>query len=200
MKTKKNWYVLPVVALLLTANLASFSFAWASDSEQVDDSPPAEGADLATPEVEPLPPVTRKTVQEILELESKRHIDVDSFLVKSRQPDTVIIDTRPEGDYTCGHIAGAVNLGAGGINRKVAEALIPSKDVQVLLYGFFSVEAYPPVGAKRDMTFPLLYRLGYKNLYYLQSGMRSGADDLKKLPMVTGSGCQSNTPDSEGSK
>ena len=77
-----------------------------------------------------------------------------------------VVDTREDREWALGHIAGAVHIGKGVIERDV-EAKIPDKNAEIILYcggGFRSVLAAEN-----------LQRMGYTNVYSMAGGWRDWA-------------------------
>ncbi len=79
----------------------------------------------------------------------------------------VLVDTREEGEWNAGHIAGAVHLSKGTIERDV-EKKFPEKDTKLVLYcggGFRSALAADN-----------LQKMGYRNAISLDGGWRALKD------------------------
>jgi len=115
----------------------------------------------------------------------KRNIDVDTMLKMLEDENTVIIDVRSKREYDCGHIQGAININSSDITEKNLLKHIPSKDKTLITYCSNSLHSLPlRMMALSNLTLPLIYQLGYKNVYELQPGFMSGDEQLKKLPII----------------
>ncbi len=76
----------------------------------------------------------------------------------------VLVDVREESEWAAGHLPQAIHLGKGVIERDV-EREIPEVDAEILLYcggGFRSALAADS-----------LQKMGYRNVYSIDGGMRS---------------------------
>jgi rhodanese-related sulfurtransferase len=94
-----------------------------------------------------------------------RQIDVEGYkkMVAAREPH-VLVDTREDSEWADGHVAGAVHLGKGIIERDI-EAIYPDKATRLVLYcggGFRSALAADN-----------LQRMGYSNVISLDGGWRA---------------------------
>src|SRR3954464_7059679 len=77
----------------------------------------------------------------------------------------MLVDVREDNEWAKGHIAGAIHLSKGVIERDVEQA-IPDKDQEVILYcggGFRS-----PLAARN------LKKMGYKKAGFLERGSAGG--------------------------
>lgn len=75
----------------------------------------------------------------------------------------LMVDTREESEWKAGHIAGAVYIGRGVIERDI-EAKVPDKDTEIILYcggGFRSALAADN-----------LQKMGYRNVMSMDGGWR----------------------------
>jgi len=75
----------------------------------------------------------------------------------------VLVDTREDNEWAKGHIAGAIHLGKGVIERDIVSA-IPEKEEEIILYcggGFRSA-----------LSADNLQRMGYKNVISMDGGWR----------------------------
>lgn len=94
-----------------------------------------------------------------------REIDVVAlreFLQDGRQ--AVIIDTREESEWACGHLAGAIHLSKGIIERDI-EATVPDKDRPIVLYC--------GGGYRSALAADALQKMGYRNVCSLAGGWRA---------------------------
>ena len=94
-----------------------------------------------------------------------QQIDIDGYkkMVAAREPH-VLMDTREDSEWADGHVAGAVHLGKGIIERDI-EAIYPDKATRLVLYcggGFRSALAADN-----------LQRMGYSNVISLDGGWRA---------------------------
>jgi rhodanese-related sulfurtransferase len=94
-----------------------------------------------------------------------RQIDIEGYkkMVAAKEPH-VLVDTREDGEWAGGHVAGAVHLGKGIIERDI-ETRYPDKTVELVLYcggGFRSALAADN-----------LQRMGYTNVISLDGGWRA---------------------------
>jgi rhodanese-related sulfurtransferase len=102
-----------------------------------------------------------------------RQIDIASYKrMREAGEDHVLVDTREDREWTAGHVAGAVHLGKGIIERDI-EAQVPDKGKTLILYcggGFRSA-----------LVADNLQKMGYTNAISLDGGWR----DLKEsgLPL-----------------
>jgi len=74
-----------------------------------------------------------------------------------------LVDTREDNEWAKGHIAGAIHLGKGVIERDIEKA-IPNKDQEIILYcggGFRSA-----------LAADALKKMGYKNAVSMDGGWR----------------------------
>lgn len=81
-----------------------------------------------------------------------------------RGDDFHVVDVREEHEWNAGHVAGAIHIGKGIIERDI-ETTIPNKDAEIVLYcggGFRSALAADN-----------LRRMGYRNVYSLAGGWRA---------------------------
>jgi len=83
------------------------------------------------------------------------------FLQDGRQ--AVIIDTREESEWACGHLAGAIHLSKGIIERDI-EAAVPDKDRPIVLYC--------GGGYRSALAADALQKMGYRNVCSLAGGWR----------------------------
>jgi rhodanese-related sulfurtransferase len=97
-----------------------------------------------------------------------RQIDIAAYKrMREAGEDHVLVDTREDREWTAGHVAGAVHLGKGIIERDI-EAQVPDKGKTLILYcggGFRSA-----------LVADNLQKMGYTNAISLDGGWR----DLKE--------------------
>lgn len=115
----------------------------------------------------------------------QRTVDVDGFLDMIGDENTVLLDVRPSWEYRCAHVKGALNMSVADITADSMKRIAPERDTRIVIYCSNSVYSTPMRRiALTSMAFPVLFELGYSNVYQLQSGYVSGREDLARLPMV----------------
>ena len=94
-----------------------------------------------------------------------REVTVEGLRARqAANPALRLVDVREDDEWRAGHVAGAVHLGKGVIERDV-EAAIPEADAEVVLYcggGFRSA-----------LAADALQRMGYTNVVSLAGGWRA---------------------------
>ena len=112
--------------------------------------------------------------QKVAIYREKRLVDVEKFLELSKQPGTIILDTRSQVAYEGKHIKGAIHLNFSDFTAEKLEKIIPSKDAQILIYCNNNFSGDPVSFAAKSVplalnipTFINLYGYGYKNIYEL---------------------------------
>lgn len=92
-------------------------------------------------------------------------LDVDELRRRqAANPDLVLVDVREDDEWRAGHVAGAVHIGKGVIERD-AETKLPNPDAEIVLYcggGFRSALAADALRA-----------MGYTNAASLDGGWRA---------------------------
>ena len=94
-----------------------------------------------------------------------KEIDIGQYqqMVASGDPH-VLVDVREDNEWTAGHVAGAVHLGKGIIERDI-ESTVPQKDTKLVLYcggGFRSA-----------LVADALRQMGYTHAISLDGGWRA---------------------------
>lgn len=94
-----------------------------------------------------------------------RQIDIDRYksIRESGQPH-LLVDTREESEWAAGHVAGAIHLSKGVIERDI-ETKVPDKGTMLVLYcggGFRSALAGDNI-----------QKMGYTNVINLDGGWRA---------------------------
>ena len=135
---------------------------------------------------------------------SERLVTFAQFIRASKEPNTIILDTRSKAMYDRMHIKGAIHLNFSDFNQLSLANVIPSKDTKVLIYcnnnftqerlfavPFITKAAPPatPVGlttsgvpntlALNIPTYINLYGYGYKNVYELKELVSTSHKNLK---------------------
>lgn len=113
-------------------------------------------------------------------------VDVQGFLKILEEKKAVILDVRSEKLFRFSHINGAVHLPFRKLKEKVLAEIVPSKETYILICSTDSMADFPLQERGEDyFALPVLYTLGYKNSYQLQSGMKSARDNtFRDLPVV----------------
>jgi|SRR5579863_5397805 rhodanese-related sulfurtransferase len=94
-----------------------------------------------------------------------RQIDMEGYkeMLAAGSPH-ILVDTREDGEWTAGHVAAAVHMGRGIIERDI-ETKVPDKDTALVLYcggGFRSA-----------LVADNLQKMGYRNAISLDGGWRA---------------------------
>lgn len=115
-----------------------------------------------------------EVARETLELRKQRRITEEQFLEWSRQPGTVVLDSRGADAFTALHLDGAVNLPFSDFTEAALAAVIPGKSTRVLIYCNNNFAPSPRDMPKKDVnlalnlpTFVNLAGYGYTNVYEL---------------------------------
>ena len=125
-----------------------------------------------------------KLTNEVYKHRKKRVIHVKEWLQMSKEPKTVILDTRSKAMYNAKHIKGAIHLNFSDFTQPRLNRLIPDKNTRILIYcnnnigneqEFFVSKMVMPSTKKEKKrmlalnvpTFINLYGYGYKNVYEL---------------------------------
>ena len=94
-----------------------------------------------------------------------KEIDIDGYRrMRDAGEDHILVDTREDGEWAAGHVAGAVHLSKGIIERDI-ETKVPEKDKKLVLYcggGFRSA-----------LVADNLRQMGYTNAISLDGGWRA---------------------------
>lgn len=119
-------------------------------------------------------------------LHRARTVDLDTFLEMIADEDTVLLDVRNAWEYQCAHVEGALNMSVADITEESMKLVAPDRQTRIVIYCSDSLFFMPTRRiALTSMAFPVLYELGYQNVYQLQYGYVSGKEELARLPMVT---------------
>ena len=122
--------------------------------------------------------------KEVYEHRKNRVIGVKEWLKMSKEPNTIILDTRSKAMYKAKHIKGAIHLNFSDFTQPRLNRLIRKSNTLILIYcnnnitnerEFFVSKMYipPTPEAKKRMlalnvpTFINLYGYGYKNVFEL---------------------------------
>ena len=96
----------------------------------------------------------------------------ETLALRERGEDFLLIDTREDGEWARGHIAGAIHLGKGVIERDI-EGVVPESDIMIVLYcggGFRSA-----------LAADALQKMGYTNVLSMSEGWRGWVE--KGMPV-----------------
>ena len=119
-------------------------------------------------------------------LHQQRLVDLDTFVEMIGDENTVLIDVRNAWEYQCAHVEGAVNMSVADMTEAAMAEIVPDRDTRIVIYCSDSLFFMPTRRiALTSMAFPVLYELGYANVYELQYGYVSGEEALSRLPMIT---------------
>lgn len=112
---------------------------------------------------------------EVYEYRQTRLISIDSFNLFSKDPNTIILDTRSKAAYDEVHIEGAIHLNFSDFTVGKLAKVIPNKETRILIYcnnNFISSLASLALKSKplalNIPTFINLYGYGYENIYELR--------------------------------
>ena len=98
-----------------------------------------------------------------------REVTIGQTMERRRaNPEVLLVDTREDREWLAGHIAGAVHLGKGIIERDI-ETAVPDKDTEIILYcggGYRSV-----------LAADALQLMGYTNVFSMAGGWRQWTAD-----------------------
>lgn len=127
-----------------------------------------------------------KLVTEVKEHRKSRLVNLEKFLLMSKEKNVIILDTRSDAMYKSKHVKGAIHLNFSDFTQANLQKLIPNKETYVLIYcnnNFdkdelnFPTKAYVPAvktSKTKDLTLALniptyinLYGYGYKNVFEL---------------------------------
>jgi rhodanese-related sulfurtransferase len=107
----------------------------------------------------------KKRIKELNVQEVKKRIDAGDKII--------MVDTREDVEWARGHVAGAIHLGKGVIERDI-ENTIPDKEATIVLYcggGFRSALAADNV-----------QRMGYRNVISMDGGWKGWTE--ASLPVI----------------
>ena len=132
-----------------------------------------------------------KTLVETVEKHrSERLVGLDEFLEMSKDPNTIILDTRSAERFERIHVAGAKHLNFSDFNQRSLAELIPDPNTRILIYcnnnfegnpvDFTTKMVLPPTASDEVLdeerpvmmalnvpTYINLYGYGYQNVYEL---------------------------------
>ena len=117
-----------------------------------------------------------KLTEGLEEYRESRRISIELFNKYSKEPNTIILDTRSKRAYKAIHIKGAIHLNFSDFSKYTLTKLIPDKNTRILIYCNNNFESNDSMLATKSPglalnipTFINLYGYGYKNIYELGS-------------------------------
>ncbi len=87
----------------------------------------------------------------------------ETAAMQKRGDDFCLIDVREDGEWAAGHIAGAVHIGKGVLERDIENA-VPDKNATLVLYC--------GGGYRSALAADNLQKMGYTNVYSLAEGWK----------------------------
>ena len=122
--------------------------------------------------------------KEVKEYRKDRLVNLNKFLSLSKEPKTIILDTRSTEMYNRKHVKGAIHLNFSDFTQDNLRRLIPDLNTRILIYCNNNFDDDPLRFATKSMrprspnqkeitlalnipTFINLYGYGYKNVYEL---------------------------------
>ena len=119
--------------------------------------------------------------EEVEAYRQNRLLPIDAWNQYSKEPNTIILDTRSKKAYDAIHIRGAVHLNFSDFTKETLAEAIPSKDTRILIYCNNNVisnnamffNKFTPL-ALNIPTFINLYGYGYTNIYELADYLPEG--------------------------
>jgi rhodanese-related sulfurtransferase len=97
-----------------------------------------------------------------------KQVDIDGYKkMRDAGQDHLLVDTREESEWAAGHVAGAIHLGKGIIERDI-ENKIPDKNRTIVLYC--------GGGYRSALAADNLRKMGYTNAISLDGGWRALKD------------------------
>ena len=153
-----------ILPLLLLSALALPVFGTAN--EPTNEDPPAL---INLPEF-------REILNETEAHRAKRRVSLERFQEMSREPNTLILDTRSKAAYDQKHLKGAVHLNFSDFTADKLAKVIPDKATRILIYCNNNVKDDPASFALKGgplalniPTYINLYGYGYRNVFELKS-------------------------------
>jgi hypothetical protein len=153
----------------------------------------------------------KSLVNEVEKHRESRLVGLEDFLILSKNPNTIILDSRSKDKFEELHMAGAVNLPFTDFTELTLRNIVPNKETRILIYCNNNIEDFQgvfpektfvrydangkPVEPRRPLTLALniptyvhLYAYGYRNVYELDEMIRIADQRAKwegKLPSFT---------------
>ena len=158
-------------ALAAASAHASGAAALGAETTETTASPPTPDA-IVNPAIDPA--AFLRVAGDALAERERRRVSEAEFIRMSREPGTVVLDARSKAKYDELHVEGAIHLSFPDIAIESLAALLPDKDVRILIYcnnNFRGDEsAFPKKLASASLnlsTFVALYDYGYRNVWEL---------------------------------
>ncbi|MHA7056020.1 rhodanese-like domain-containing protein [Aquimarina sp. M1] len=116
--------------------------------------------------------------EEVLEYRQTRLTPLDTFLYFTKDPKTILLDTRSEAAYNQKHLEGAVHLNFSDFTEEKLAKVIPDKETRILIYCNNNIDGdtvnFPTKKLPLALNIPTFinlygYGYGYKNIYELSS-------------------------------
>ncbi|HEY2561160.1 MAG TPA: rhodanese-like domain-containing protein [Caldimonas sp.] len=133
---------------------------------------PASAEPIVNPAIDPA--AFLRVADEAIDHRDSRRLSEADFIRMSREPGTVVLDARSKAKFDQLHVEGAIHLSFPDIAIDSLAALLPDKDVRILIYcnnNFRGDEsAFPsklPSASLNLPTYIALYDYGYRNVYEL---------------------------------
>lgn len=115
-----------------------------------------------------------------------RLVKIEEFLSLSKEPNTLILDTRSESAFKKIHLNGAIHLNFSDFTAEKLRKVIPDKTTRVLIYCNNNFKNGPSPLLEKSAplalnipTFINLYGYGYENLYELSSHLSIDDDRIE---------------------
>jgi rhodanese-like protein len=147
--------------------LIVWCMVWSVSLARADD-----GSDVANPSIDMEAHLRLST--EAAKLRVAHRVSEREFLRMSREPGTVVLDSRSQQKYDELHVKGAIHLSFSDIAVESLKQAIPDKNSRILIYcnnNFRNAEGpFPtklPPASLNLSTFITLYIYGYRNIYEL---------------------------------
>lgn len=112
-----------------------------------------------------------KNWDKIDEIRQERQIHYTKIPEILKKEDALILDVRSKEDYDCGHIKGAKNLSLTDITEKTLPQIVPSKQTKIIIYCEKTLWANRRNIPATQISFPIIYELGYENVYEIEPVM-----------------------------
>jgi len=153
--------------------LASWFFACvAAAAAHAADVTGQSTAPIVNPAIDPV--AFLRVAGDALAQRERRRVSEAEFVRMRREPGTVVLDARSKARYDQLHVEGALHLSFPDIAIESLAALLPDKDVRILIYcnnNFRGAEGpFPKKLASASLnlsTFVALYDYGYRNVWEL---------------------------------
>lgn len=136
-------------------------------------------------------PLTLEQFKEALPLDDARELDLQGFLDLQNEGPVTVLDVRSEKSFAQRHLKGSVNAPLTELTEKTLPALIPDKNMPVVLACDYSFQPVRTI-AMTLQAYPVLKAAGYTKIYRLNlwqaadgKNMLSNEEQEKRLPFET---------------